>query len=30
MRLPIKLNKAGWPSPFADLFLAFHDPRPLA
>jgi hypothetical protein len=30
MRLPIKLNKAGWPSPFSDLFLAFNDPRPLA
>jgi len=30
MRLPIKLNKAGWPSPFADLFFAFNDPRPLA
>jgi hypothetical protein len=30
MRLPIKLNKAGWPSPFADLSLAFNDPRPLA
>jgi hypothetical protein len=30
MRLPIKLNKAGWPWPFADLGLAFHDPRPLA
>jgi len=26
----IKLNKAGWPCPFADLSLAFHDPRPLA
>ena len=30
MRLPIKLNRAGWPSPFADLSFAFHDPRPLA
>ena len=30
MRLPIKLNKAGWPSPFNGLFLAFNDPRPLA
>jgi hypothetical protein len=30
MKLPIKLNKAGWPSPFSDLFLAFNDPRPLA
>lgn len=30
MRLPIKLNKAGWPWLFADLSLAFHDPRPLA
>lgn len=30
MRLPIKLNQAGWPSPFARLSFAFHDPRPLA
>lgn len=30
MRLPIKLNRAGWPSPFNDLFFAFNDPRPLA
>ena len=30
MRLPIKLNQAGWPSRFARLSFAFHDPRPLA
>lgn len=30
MRLPIKLNQAGWPSCFARLSFAFHDPRPLA
>ncbi|HEY2106316.1 MAG TPA: hypothetical protein VGH29_11060 [Candidatus Binataceae bacterium] len=30
MKLPIKLNEAGWPSPFARLTFAFHDPRPLA
>jgi hypothetical protein len=30
MRLPIKLNEAGWPKSFARLSFAFHDPRPLA
>ena len=30
MKLPIKLNEAGWPSRFARLTFAFHDPRPLA
>jgi hypothetical protein len=30
MRLPIKLNQAGWPSRFARLSFSFHDPRPLA
>jgi hypothetical protein len=30
MRLPIKLNEAGWPSRFSRLSFAFHDPRPLA
>jgi hypothetical protein len=30
MRLPIKLNKAGWPRPFGGLSFAFDDPRPLA
>lgn len=30
MRLPIKLNQAGWPARFARLSFAFHDPRPLA
>jgi hypothetical protein len=30
MRLPIKLNEAGWPVGFARLSFAFHDPRPLA
>lgn len=30
MRLPIKLNEAGWPSRFGRLSFAFHDPRPLA
>jgi hypothetical protein len=30
MRLPIKLNQAGWPSLFARLPFVFHDPRPLA
>ncbi|MGH7985488.1 MAG: hypothetical protein ACREQX_04285 [Candidatus Binataceae bacterium] len=30
MRLPIKLNKAGWPSAMARLSFAFDDPRPLA
>lgn len=30
MRLPIKLNEAGWPSRFSRLTFAFHDPRPLA
>jgi hypothetical protein len=30
MRLPIKLNQAGWPSPVARLSFAFDDPRLLA
>jgi hypothetical protein len=30
MKLPIKLNEAGWPSGFSRLSFAFHDPRPLA
>jgi hypothetical protein len=30
MRLPIKLNKAGWPPVFGRLSFAFDDPRPLA
>jgi hypothetical protein len=30
MRLPIKLNKAGWPPRFARLSFAFDDPRRLA
>jgi hypothetical protein len=30
MKLPIKLNEAGWPKPFRRLSFAFHDPRPLA
>jgi hypothetical protein len=30
MKLPVKLNQAGWPSCFARLSFAFHDPRPLA
>lgn len=30
MKLPIKLNQAGWPSCFARLSFALHDPRPLA
>jgi hypothetical protein len=30
MKLPIKLNQAGWPSRFARLSFAFYDPRPLA
>jgi len=30
MRLPIKLNRAGWPALFARLSFAFDDPRPLA
>jgi len=30
MRLPIKLNRAGWPSCFGYLPFSFHDPRPLA
>jgi hypothetical protein len=30
MRLPIKLNCAGWPPSFARLFFAYDDPRPLA
>ncbi|MGH7906872.1 MAG: hypothetical protein ACREP6_09610 [Candidatus Binataceae bacterium] len=30
MKLPIKLNVAGWPSRFARLTFAFDDPRPLA
>ncbi len=30
MRLPIKLNRAGWPQPFAHLRFAFDDPRPVA
>lgn len=30
MRLPIKLNQAGWPRQFCRLPFAFHDPRPLA
>src|SRR5579883_635066 len=30
MRLPIKLNEAGWPARFSRLSFAFHDPRPLA
>jgi hypothetical protein len=29
MKLPIKLNQGGWPSRFASLSFAFHDPRPL-
>jgi hypothetical protein len=30
MRLPIKLNKAGWPAIFGHLSFAFDDPRPIA
>jgi hypothetical protein len=30
MKLPIKLNCAGWPPPFARLFFAYDDPRHLA
>lgn len=29
MKLPIKLNRAGWPPPFSRLSFSFHDPRPL-
>ncbi len=30
MRLPIKLNRAGWPASFGRLSFVFDDPRPLA
>jgi hypothetical protein len=30
MRLPVKLNKAGWPSVCGRLSFAFDDPRPIA
>ena len=30
MKLPIKLNEAGWPPRFSRLSFAFDDPRPLA
>lgn len=30
MKLPVKLNKAGWPSSFSRLSFTFDDPRPLA
>lgn len=29
MKLPIRLNRAGWPKCFAGLFVSFDDPRPL-